>query len=98
VLTVWSQTVRILLDAVAHVRGNHAGQAHNGGHVCTSWDRLAGFKSRHPDQVYQGKTARLAAVLHTKRKPDRAKHLFDERDCAVLRSAGKRTKGEDQHG
>jgi hypothetical protein len=49
-LTVCSQTVRILLDVTAHVRGKHAGQAHNGGHACTSWDRLAGFKSRHPDQ------------------------------------------------
>jgi hypothetical protein len=43
-LTVCSQTVRILLDVAAHVRGKHAGQAHNGGHACTSWDRLAGFK------------------------------------------------------
>ena len=49
-LTVCSQTVRILLDVAAHVRGKHAGQAHNGGRACTSWDRLAGFKSRHPDQ------------------------------------------------
>jgi len=48
-LTVCSQTVRILLDVAAHVRGKHAGQAHNGGRACTSWDRLVGFKSRHPD-------------------------------------------------
>jgi hypothetical protein len=46
-LTVCSQTVRIHLDVPAHVDGKHAGQAHNAGHVCTSWDRLAGFKSRH---------------------------------------------------
>jgi hypothetical protein len=50
-LTVCSQTVRILLDVTAHVRGKHAGQTHNGGHACTSWDRLAGFKSRHPDHT-----------------------------------------------
>jgi hypothetical protein len=48
-LTICSQTVHIHLDVAAHVRGKHAGQAHNGGRVCTSWDRLAGFKSRHPD-------------------------------------------------
>jgi hypothetical protein len=41
-LTVCSQTVRILLDVATHVRGKHAGQAHNGGRVCTSWDRLVG--------------------------------------------------------
>ena len=46
-LTVCSQTVRILLDVTAHVDGKHAGQAHIGGHACTSWDRLVGFKSRH---------------------------------------------------
>jgi hypothetical protein len=46
-LTVCSQTVRILLDVAAHVRGKHTGQTHNGGRACTSWDRLAGFKSRH---------------------------------------------------
>jgi hypothetical protein len=47
-LTVCSQMVRILLDAAAHVRGRHAGQTHIDGRVRTSWDRLAGFKSRHP--------------------------------------------------
>jgi hypothetical protein len=46
-LTICSQTVRILLDVAAHVGGKYAGQTHNGGHVYTSWDRLAGFKSRH---------------------------------------------------
>jgi hypothetical protein len=46
-LTDCSQTVRIHLDVPAHVGGKDAGQAHNAGHVCTSWDRLAGFKSRH---------------------------------------------------
>jgi hypothetical protein len=46
-LTVCSQTVRIHLDVAAHVGGKDAGQAHNGGHVCTLWDRLVGFKSRH---------------------------------------------------
>src|SRR5215207_2352120 len=51
-LTVCSQTVRILLDVAAHVCGKYAGQAHTGGRVGTSWDRLAGFKSRHPDQIY----------------------------------------------
>src|SRR5512132_3276243 len=30
-LTVCSQTVRMLLDVAAHVRGKHAGQAHHGG-------------------------------------------------------------------
>jgi hypothetical protein len=30
-LTICSQTVRILLDVAAHVHGRHAGQAHNGG-------------------------------------------------------------------
>jgi hypothetical protein len=50
-LTVCSQTVRILLDVAAHVSGKHAGQAHSGGRSCTSWDRLVGFKSRHPDQT-----------------------------------------------
>jgi hypothetical protein len=49
-LTVRSQTVRILLDAAAHVRGKPTGQMHIDGRVRTSWDRLAGFKSRHPDQ------------------------------------------------
>jgi hypothetical protein len=33
----------------AHVGGRYAGQAHNGGRVCTSWDGLLGFKSRHFD-------------------------------------------------
>jgi hypothetical protein len=37
-----SQTVRILLDVPAHKRGKCAGQAHNAGHVCTSWDGLVG--------------------------------------------------------
>jgi hypothetical protein len=46
-LTVCSQALRILLDVAARVRGKHAGQAHISGRVCTSWDRLAGFKSRH---------------------------------------------------
>jgi hypothetical protein len=46
-LTDCSQTVRIQLDVPAHVGGKDAGQAHNDGHVCTSWDRLVGFKSRH---------------------------------------------------
>ena len=46
-LTICSQTVRIQLDVPAHVGGEDAGQAHNPGHVCTSWDRLVGFKSRH---------------------------------------------------
>jgi hypothetical protein len=41
-LTDCSQTVRILLDVATHVHGKHAGQARNGGHVCTSWDRLVG--------------------------------------------------------
>jgi hypothetical protein len=50
-LTICSQTVRTHPDLAAHVCGKPTGQAHNGGRACTSWDRLAGFKSRHPDQI-----------------------------------------------
>jgi hypothetical protein len=46
-LTVCSQTVRIHLDVPAHLGGKDAGQAHKSGRVCTWWDRLVGFKSRH---------------------------------------------------
>jgi hypothetical protein len=35
-LTICSQTVRILLDVPAHVGGKAAGQADNAGHVCMS--------------------------------------------------------------
>ena len=47
-LTVCSQTVRVLLDVAAHVCGKQAGQAHNGGRACTLWDGQVGFKSPHP--------------------------------------------------
>ena len=50
-LTVCSQTVRILLDVVAHVLGKHAGQAHNGGRVPDLVGRVGGVQipaSRSP--------------------------------------------------
>jgi hypothetical protein len=67
-LTDCSQTVRIHLDVPAHVGGKGAGQAHNAGHVCTSWDRLVGFKSRHPDQSSRscGSTWAYTAVARSR--------------------------------
>jgi hypothetical protein len=64
-LTVCSQTVRILLDVAAHVHGKWAGQVHNGGCVGTSWDRLVGFKSRHPD--HHGARTAGASISHRTR-------------------------------
>jgi hypothetical protein len=69
-LTVCSQTVRILLDVAAHVRGKYAGQVHNGGCVGTSWDRLVGFKSRPlPLLALSANTEQVHPVAHVIARP-----------------------------
>jgi hypothetical protein len=69
-LTVCSQTVRILLDVAAHVRGNPPGQTHSGGRVCTSWDGLVGFKSRPlPLLALSANTEQVHPVAHVIARP-----------------------------
>jgi len=53
-LAVCSQTVRIHPDVSGHVRGKYAGQAHNGGRVCTWWDGLVGSSPGIPTMTDPG--------------------------------------------
>jgi hypothetical protein len=66
--TICEQTVRILLDVAAHVRGNHAGQAHNSGRLCMSWDGLVGF------QIPASRTLRAAILDWLRASPDRPRN------------------------